>query len=862
MVGAPPQGNCAMSGNGLAELLAATLNDTVLQLLKSVATLCWFLAKVAAGCMRFLTEENLWELLLAGVLDTLQDTMPGVLGRVVFGGGGGVGVLYLALMLSGLLLMIPALSNTRLVDAGRAITWGVVITALFISSVWGFDLIRYIEGMRQGMAELVVEGIGGDTAELDALVRTPMYATETEVQTFDFTLPAQFEAHYFDTPAFPQDFTDYEMVLGVWPVQHTWTIWVESQDSQAERRADAQTALAVAGLTLIPATVLLLFGLIFAALAAAALVLILFFVVALPLGFFEFGTTILTRIVQQYMYLVAITLLAVVVMALLVAGNHLTIEGAAPEEVPNVLMTRIPIFLIVTLALSYVSSMARSTMSDSFGVVSGSVRASLSGMNVTGRMPAGSGVLSDAAQAAMNVAGAATLAGMTGGVGMALAAGGGALLGNLSEGGGRAAATLAQGAAPDNPYAQVFGTAARHTRKSGLGGIAGTGSSSARATRTLRTRHEGLETSGSRTFRQASRAPQDGGADSEAPWQGVDEGTFQVADSDLIEQGVREFREGSRVTARSTLTRAYGSREVAEQVTSRLEADPLQTGLPIAEMTDQVRRSAHQTVQAGKSLFDLQGNFTPEFQKTLWHNVRHDPALRHLDLKDAGQVQFLGTLAGASVRPLQPIWQDPLATRKLAHTVLDPDTPQIRTGDEAALLSLQGLAHIEGWKPEQVEALFEATRSGQSRAALGGGDRVGGVVKAMESHTELNGLDPATARAAARLALLVTGRGQSIGAFTRETQVPTPTTPPSPVPPLTNPPRGTSPRPSGDTATDTAQMSRVPDTQRITKHSTDLNTPPTTGLSSTEDDEMIRALQRGIRENPTPPTPLEDEDDR
>lgn len=850
-----------MSGNGFAELLAATLNDTVLQVLKTVATLCWFLEKVAAGCMRFLTEENLWELLLAGVLDTLQETMPGILGSVIFGGNGGVGVLYLALMLSGLLLMIPALSNTRLVDAGRAITWGVVLGALFISSVWGFDLIRYIEGMRQGMAALVVEGIGGDTADLDALVRTPMYATEGEVQTFDFTLPDQFEDHYFDSPEFPQDYTDYEMVLGVWPVQHTWTIWVESQGSQAERRADAQTALAVAGLTLIPATVLLLFGLIFAALAAAALVLILFFVVALPLGFFEFGTTLLSRIVRQYVYLVAITLLAVVVMALLVASNQLTIEGSAPETAPTVLMSKIPILLVVTLALSYVSSMARSTMSDSFGVVSGSLQASFASLNASGRMPAGSGVLSDAAQAALNVTGAATMAGMTGGMGMALAAGGGALLGNLTESGGRAAATLVQGNAPDNPYAQVFGTAARSGRKSGMGGIAGTGSSSLRATRTMQARREGLETSGSRTFTQASRVPQDGGEDGDYPWQGVDEGTFQVADSDLIEQGVREFREGNRVTARQTFTRAYGSREVAEQVTSRLEADPLQAHLPISEMTEQVRRSAHQTVHAGKSLFDAQGNFTPAFQQTLWQNVRQDPALRHLNLQDGGQVQFLGTLAGASVRPLQPIWHDPLATQKLAHTVLDPDAPQIRTGDEAALLSLQGLAHIEGWKPEQVEALFEATRSGQSRAALGSGDRVSGVVKAMFTHPELKELDHTTAKEAARLALLVTGQGQSIGAFARETPVPTSSTPSSPVPPLTGTPGGATPPRNGNTATDAAQMPSVPVTPpHHSQQATGPTRPPVTGLGLTEEEgTMIRDLQRGIRENPTPPTPLEED---
>lgn len=768
-----------MSGNGFAELFAAYLNDTILQVLKTVATVFWFLEKVAAGCMRFLTEANLWDLLLAGMLDTLKVSMPGILGSVVFGGSGGVGVLYLALMLAGLLLTIPALSSTRLVEAGRAISWGVVLSVLFISSVWGFDLIGYLESLRQGMAQVVVTGIGTETGDLDALVATPMEATDTEVISYDFTLPSAFESRYFTPPSFPQDYDDYEMVIGVWPVQHSWVIWVESQASQTERRTEAQTALAVSALTLIPATVLFLFGLIFASLAAAALVLILFFVVALPLGFFEFGTTILTRVVQQYVYLVAITLLAVVVMGILVAANLLTptafgststavMSGA--QDTPATLMAQIPIYLIAILALSYVSGMAKSTLTDAFGVVSGSVRASFASLNTTGRMPAGSGVLSDAAQAAMNVTGAAALAGMTGGLHAAVMAGAGASLGSVSASGGRAAATLAQGVAPESEHAQVFGSAARSGARGGIEGAASVGSVAARSRRKQTSSTAQVEAGGGRTFSAAAHLPADGD-ESETAWQGVDEGTFRSADTTLIEQGVKEYREGKRVTARNTLSRAFGSQAVAEQVMGRLEADPLQSHLPVAEITSRIRRTAHEATRAGKAIFDKQGNFTPAFQQSLWQTLRTDPALQHLDPKDTAQVQFVGAVSGASVRPQPPIWDRPHAPRSLAQAVLAPETAQIATYDYSAQLSLQGLAHLEGWSTDHLEALFEATRSGQSRSALGPTGATGttatvnGIVKEIYTHKELKSLDHATAKEAARLALLVTRPpGSGVGA--------------------------------------------------------------------------------------------------
>jgi hypothetical protein len=745
-----------MSTNAFAELFAAYLNDFFIQVLKAFTTLCWLLEKVAAGCMRFLTEESLWDLLLSGTLSTLQGSMPGILQSVFFGGSGGAGLLYLALMLAGLFLIIPALGNSRPVEAPRVLLWGVFVTVLFISSATGYDLIRYFESMRQNMTTLVVNGISSDTSGLDNIVQTPMYATDSEIQEYGFVLPAQFETHYFTTPS-GDDYDDYQLVLGVWPVQHIWTIKVESPDSQADRRTDAQTGLAVATLTLIPGTVLLLFGLIYAVLAAAALILVIFFIVALPVGFFEFGTTILTQIVRQYLYLFAITILTVTLVAVIVASGQLDMSAVDPDSNPNNLMTKIPILLIVTMALSYVSSMATRALTDTFGVVSTSVQSALSSSNAMGRMPAGSGVLSDVAQAAMNVTGAAALAGATGGVGMALTAGAGALVGNLNENAGRAAATLAQNVSPDNQYAQVFGTAARSSR--GLSGAAMVGGSAGRASRTLRQRRDQLETTAGRRFNDASQAPQES---REFPWQGVNEGTFQAADTELVQQGVQEFQAGKTVTARNTLARAFGSREVAERVMGQLANDPKQSQLPIAAVTQLTNRTAHQTTKAGKALFDGQGNFTPAFQESLWQNVRQDAALKHLNPADAKQVALVGSLAVASVRPLAPLWQDPLATHKLAQTVLEPDVPQIQTQDHAALLNLQGLARIEGWQVSEVEALFEATRTGQSRAALGNGDAVQGVVKEMFTHPELRQLDTATAKEAARLALLITRDSQSI----------------------------------------------------------------------------------------------------
>ena len=132
---------------------------------------------------------------------------------------------------------------------------------------------------------------------------------------------------------------------------------VESKSGQQQRREKAEVGLAISALTIVAGIVLFMFGIIFATLTASALVLIVFFLVALPLGFFEFGASILNGIVKQYAYLWAITLLAVILPGILVAAGTLAYPSGGATT-PQQIMAFIPILIIVTIATSYVSAMA------------------------------------------------------------------------------------------------------------------------------------------------------------------------------------------------------------------------------------------------------------------------------------------------------------------------------------------------------------------------------------------------------------------------------------------------------------------------------------------------------------------------
>lgn len=397
----------------LTDFIGSVMNDFTIEMVKALATVFWYLEKIAAFITDFLTQENLWEMVLETLMSALSDIFPAILDRLLFGDGSG-GLLYMALMLAGLFLILPNIGGTRLVDPGRVITWAVIIIALFVGSVWGYDLIGVMEGLRQGSTQIVIDAVT-DTDSLSDLVGQPMQAEPAEIEDWTFALPSAFDNNFYPEPA-DSDYDTREMViLDNW-VMGRWAFEfrIENEASQDFRTERSREGILMAGLTLVPAFVLLLFGITFATLAAAALVLIIFFLTALPLGFFEFGAPILTGIAKQYAYLFALTLAATILPGILVGAGTLAFSGT-----PNIndMIAYLPILIIVAIAAQYMAQMAFNAMKGTFGIVGSSLKASVGQYSVLGQLPdAGADLGNKASMGLAALAGAA----VTGGVGGAL----------------------------------------------------------------------------------------------------------------------------------------------------------------------------------------------------------------------------------------------------------------------------------------------------------------------------------------------------------------------------------------------------------------------------------------------------------
>lgn len=421
----------------LFDFIAAWLTNADIELVRILATLFWYLEKVAASITDFLTQQNLWQVVLGTLLNALQDVFPDILDSLLFGDGGGPGgLLYLALMLTGLFLILPHIGGTRLADPGRVLTWAVVLVTLFIGSVAGYDLIGVLEGVRQASTQVVIAAVS-DTDSLSDLVAQPMQAETGELTDWSFSLPSAFANAYYPEAA---DFETQEwVILDNWVVgRWAFALQIETAASQANRQALAREGVLMAALTLVPAFVLLMFGLTFATLAAAALTLIIFFLTALPLGFFEFGAPILMGIARQYAYLFALTLAATILPGILVGAGTLAFGG-----VPTVtdMIAYLPILAIVAIASKYMTEMAWQAMTGTFGIVTASLRTGVGAFAYAGQLPEAGGVPMPN-QAALGVAAIAGLAATGGAGGLLLGA-----LGTAGEQRGRGEGGSAGGSA-------------------------------------------------------------------------------------------------------------------------------------------------------------------------------------------------------------------------------------------------------------------------------------------------------------------------------------------------------------------------------------------------------------------------------
>ena len=712
-----------------ADWIASQMNDLFIEAMQAASTLFWFIEKLAAGIARFLTDQNMWEWILDTAMNSLQSFMPQTLGNLVLGS---TGLLYVALMLAGIFLILPNLSTARLVDPGRVIIWGVVLSALFILGTQGYDLIGFSESLRSEMATEVVAAASGGS-DLDSLIRQPMRANDGDLGDYGFVLPVAFEAEFFPEPTAFDERVAWSLDGPF--IYWEWRIAVETAASQQERRSKAQTGLAISGLTLISAWVLFTVGIIFATLTAAALVLIVFFVVSLPLGFFEFGAAILIGIVKQYLYLFAVTLLTVGLAGVLAFAGFMAFGASNPP--PDVIVLLIPPLIVVGIAMTYVMQMASAALTGTVGIISSSIRTSMSPLVYAGALPKavgipGSELLSGAASLALTAGAAAA----TGGASLAATAVAGKTLSALSSTAGSGAASLAR-AAGSSTASHVFAAAA-----------SGQGAAQTAAVGLRQSRKERQAAQ-----RQMSAALASGAALPAMEWEGaIDAGGFLTADIRRIEEAEVAYGAGNKVTARRHLEAAFGDKAVARQVLEMYEAGDAPKVRRMVRTTQSV---ASELSDAGQQPFDTRGKVTALYEERVQKELR---AAGLLDHKNAATV---GQIAGASVRQAVGIWQAPAAPRQLARAVMEPDSePAVQIGDLSAQLTLNQLATTGNWTETRLESLFEATRQGLGRTRLADLPTPLFVADQLTRHGEWAGVPLAQRTAAISNALLVAETAQ------------------------------------------------------------------------------------------------------
>ncbi len=372
--------------------------DMVVRAAHGAARFVWLVDKGAMSLFSTTVENTLWDGLRNAVLDGMRQFMPDVLRTLI---GGDSGLLQIALMLAGLLLTLPfaGASGRRLVRPDRVILWAVLISALFISSGLGYDLIGGVEDLRVNMMRTILSG-RQDQSGAETLIMVPMMAERSDLAWGDLSaLPGRFEQTYFPearTRTVKVLWAETSLFDGAWEVQF------ETPASLQERTALSREGFIVALLSLPAAYILLVFALIFALLSIASMSLMVFLVAGLGLGFFEFGQTILAEILRRYFQIVFLSLGVSVFLALL--GRALgSIQGSAHLDVPSALRN-LAVMLPVAMVVNSFLKWAFGTMTASLGAFGASTSVAfapaLSGMNRSAQPGAVRSALATGLQAA------------------------------------------------------------------------------------------------------------------------------------------------------------------------------------------------------------------------------------------------------------------------------------------------------------------------------------------------------------------------------------------------------------------------------------------------------------------------------
>jgi hypothetical protein len=408
---------CLTMFEGIGKLIAEWVKTFAVSISQVIAMLAWVSAKLVLVAYEAIVNGTWLDVFREDLIGNISALMPDVLREIALGP---TGLMYIALSLSGIVMIIPLVSagTDRLVRPERVIIWGILLSALFISGAAGYDLVGMIEDLRVSVIRQMM-GNEDTTSSVENLLLTPMKATDAEkdLDLANLTeLPTAFVTSYF--PAIEREEVTVRLAESSVVFSGILNTDVETSASDIARTSGAMQALLYSLIELAAAVVILGFSLAFIFLGIAALILILFLMAALPLGFFEFGNIILTKIVERYIQIV--TLSMVLALFMRVSGG---LMAALPQAgTTSAIVEWLLLIGALFIALQMIFGMAYKALTDSFSSFSNSVRLA-TGMPLP---PQGQGVISTLGRVATGAAMGALIGG--GGAG-ALSGGAGELIG-------------------------------------------------------------------------------------------------------------------------------------------------------------------------------------------------------------------------------------------------------------------------------------------------------------------------------------------------------------------------------------------------------------------------------------------------
>ena len=408
---------CLTMFEGIGKLIAEWVKTFAVSISQVIAMLVWVSAKLVLVAYDAIVNGTWLDVFREDLIGNIATLMPDVLRGIALGP---TGLMYIALSLSGIVMIIPLVSagTDRLVRPERVIIWGILLTALFISGTAGYDLVGMIEDLRVSVIRQMM-GSDNTTTSVENLLLTPMKAIDSE-KDLDLSnlteLPTAFVTSYF--PAIEREEVTVRLAESSVVFSGILNTDVETTASDIARTSGAMQALLYSLIELAAAAVILGFSLAFIFLGIAALILILFLMAALPLGFFEFGNIILTKILERYIQIVTLSM----VLALFMRVSAGLMAALPQAESTSAIVEWLLLIGALFIALQMIFGMAYKALTDSFSSFSNSVRLA-TGMPLP---PQGQGVISTLGRVATGAAMGALIGG--GGAG-ALAGGAGELIG-------------------------------------------------------------------------------------------------------------------------------------------------------------------------------------------------------------------------------------------------------------------------------------------------------------------------------------------------------------------------------------------------------------------------------------------------